>query len=431
VDAGGSRLSTESLTAERRKGVDMPQVKKTCFVISPIGEQGSERRQVADDFLELLIEPAFRGYGFEVIRADRIASSSAITSDIIRSVQTSELCVIDLTTHNPNVFYECGRRHETGRPFIQLIRKGEDLPFDVAGIRTITYDLSSPRSALLSVQELRAYLDRLEQEGYDPATGASLAGIADGVRRIESKLAQFETTANARAYSPGLTKEVLLKHPITAWNEAYDTGNLDLCAQLLPRIRRLIGEEPWLQGAANLAQMGEEIGECAVLEGLQHPELFRVQTVRNAISALDAYYFNRNIFAEACNVLASLAAPIQSCDAYTKADRAAVLNDIGIILHKKGDVAQSLSTFIKAIELAADGSLLANAITCLHDLGRDQEACGYADRMLTLPGLTATNVESAVNAYEWAARPADAAKAKERLAELQSGKEAAGASAAP
>lgn len=113
--------------------------KKTCFVISPIGEEGSDVRSMADDFLEILVEPSLQPFGFEIIRADKIATSSVITSDVIRYVQNSDLCIIDLTTHNPNVFYECGRRHENGQPFIQLIQKGDDLPFDVSGIRTINY----------------------------------------------------------------------------------------------------------------------------------------------------------------------------------------------------------------------------------------------------------------------------------------------------
>ena len=80
--------------------------------------------------------------------------------------QTADLYVIDLTSHNPNVFYECGRRHETGKPFIQLLRKRESLPFDVSGIRTITYDTSSPRATLDSVKAIQNFVDEFEKAGY-------------------------------------------------------------------------------------------------------------------------------------------------------------------------------------------------------------------------------------------------------------------------
>ena len=106
---------------------------KICFVISPIGDKDSDIRKHADAFLKLLVEPALGEFGFNVVRADQIATSSVITNDIVEYVQQSELCLVDLTFHNPNVFYECGRRHENGKPTIQLIKNGEQLPFDVAG----------------------------------------------------------------------------------------------------------------------------------------------------------------------------------------------------------------------------------------------------------------------------------------------------------
>ena len=44
--------------------------KYTCFVISPIGQMGTQIRQDADDLLELIIEPALEIYDFKVIRGD-------------------------------------------------------------------------------------------------------------------------------------------------------------------------------------------------------------------------------------------------------------------------------------------------------------------------------------------------------------------------
>lgn len=75
--------------------------RKKCFVISPIGPAGSDIRRNADDVLELIIEPAVGPFDFDVIRADRLTTSSMITADIISLVQESELCIVDLTGSNP------------------------------------------------------------------------------------------------------------------------------------------------------------------------------------------------------------------------------------------------------------------------------------------------------------------------------------------
>jgi hypothetical protein len=48
--------------------------------------------------------------------------------------------VADLTERNPNVFYELAIRHALRKPLVQLIKKGEAIPFDVAGTRTIYVD---------------------------------------------------------------------------------------------------------------------------------------------------------------------------------------------------------------------------------------------------------------------------------------------------
>ncbi len=89
----------------------------------------------------------------------------------MRLVQEADLCVVDLTDRNPNVFYECGRRHETGKPAILVIRKGEKIAFDLAGIRTISYDLDTPRSTRESVK-LEADEPKIDSQGIAAAFGA-------------------------------------------------------------------------------------------------------------------------------------------------------------------------------------------------------------------------------------------------------------------
>ena len=44
------------------------------------------------------------------------------------------------STGSYNVYYELAVRHATRKPVIQLMQKGEPLPFDVAGTRTIIVD---------------------------------------------------------------------------------------------------------------------------------------------------------------------------------------------------------------------------------------------------------------------------------------------------
>jgi hypothetical protein len=122
-----------------------PQGDLVCFVIGPIGdklgEPGSPERsryEEAVEVLEDIIEPACAGFALRVLRADRITTTGEIPDQIFRHLRDSYLVIADLTDANPNVMYELGLRHTTGKLTIQIGEKSR-LPFDVATIRTIMF----------------------------------------------------------------------------------------------------------------------------------------------------------------------------------------------------------------------------------------------------------------------------------------------------
>ncbi|MDC3983130.1 hypothetical protein [Polyangium jinanense] len=113
---------------------------KSCFVIAPIGDTDSETRKRSDQVLKHVIRPAVAHCGYKAVRADEIDKPGIITSQVIQHVVNDPLVVADLTERNPNVFYELAIRHALRKPLVQLIRKGDAIPFDVAGTRTIYVD---------------------------------------------------------------------------------------------------------------------------------------------------------------------------------------------------------------------------------------------------------------------------------------------------
>lgn len=114
----------------------------TCFYITPIGEDGSEARKHSDLFLGSIIEPAIEPLGLKVVRADAIDTPGLITNQIIEFILRSKLVIADLSFHNPNVFYELALRHVSRLPTIQIVRKGDKIPFDIGNFRTIILDCS-------------------------------------------------------------------------------------------------------------------------------------------------------------------------------------------------------------------------------------------------------------------------------------------------
>src|SRR5207245_4822666 len=99
--------------------------KGTCFVISPIGEEGTEIRRRADRVFKHIIEPVVEECGYKAVRADQISKPGIITSQIIQHLAEDPLVIADLAGHNANVFYELAVRHVTRKPVIQITQLGE------------------------------------------------------------------------------------------------------------------------------------------------------------------------------------------------------------------------------------------------------------------------------------------------------------------
>ena len=127
---------------------------KTCFVVSPIGEDDSDTRSNVDKLFRYIIKPVCESCGLQAERADQLNASDSITQTSIEKLQSAELVIVEISGHNPNVFYEIGYRKCTGKPIVHLKKKGEDIPFDVNTVRTFEYDLTD----LDNVEEIKRRL---------------------------------------------------------------------------------------------------------------------------------------------------------------------------------------------------------------------------------------------------------------------------------
>ena len=114
---------------------------KSCFVISPIGNDGTEIRRQADDVFDFIIKPVLLSLGYQCpIRADKTGKPGMIGEEIVNYILDADLVIADLSHHNPNVFYELAIRHALRKPIIHMIYHEESIPFDVIQFRCIKYN---------------------------------------------------------------------------------------------------------------------------------------------------------------------------------------------------------------------------------------------------------------------------------------------------
>ncbi|MEU2614260.1 hypothetical protein ABZ570_22165 [Micromonospora sp. NPDC007271] len=159
--------------------------RRECFVIAPIGPEGSEIRKRSDQVLKHVIRPVVEERGFVAVRGDEIERGGLITSHVLDRIIRNDLVIADLTDQNANVFYELAVRHALRKPFVQLMAKGQQLPFDVQGMRTIMVDHTDLDSVHAAKEQLGRAIDAISGDA-DIVTPMSVALTLQDLRGSSS-----------------------------------------------------------------------------------------------------------------------------------------------------------------------------------------------------------------------------------------------------
>lgn len=162
---------------DKKPAKDAAPAKKTCFVIGPIGAEGSETRRNADNLFLGLIKPAIDecGIPFDVLRADHMTNPGSITEQVINAVIDSDLVIADLSERNPNAYYELGIRHVVQKPTIHVIAVGQEIPFDNRDSRAIHFDPIDLAALVRARQSLVKHIESCMAADYTPSNAVTLA----------------------------------------------------------------------------------------------------------------------------------------------------------------------------------------------------------------------------------------------------------------
>lgn len=108
----------------------------TCFVIQPFDSSKFDKR--FDD----VYKPALEEQGLEAYRVDRDPEVEIPIEAIEDGIRDAAICLADITTDNPNVWYELGYAFAAGRPVIMVCsdeRTGNRFPLDIQHRTVIKY----------------------------------------------------------------------------------------------------------------------------------------------------------------------------------------------------------------------------------------------------------------------------------------------------
>jgi hypothetical protein len=191
-----------------------PTKKPLCFVIGPIGQEGTAERRHADLLLHTLVKHVLEAeaFGYQVKRADEDADPGMIGDRMVTDIMHAALVVADLTDLNPNAFYELGIRHSAQKPTIHIAKAGTKLPFDNIAHRTIFVDLTDWRSIEHARSQLASMARAIEAPDYRVSNPITQADASFQMRQstdprdhviadLQERLAALETRLEGRERS--------------------------------------------------------------------------------------------------------------------------------------------------------------------------------------------------------------------------------------
>jgi hypothetical protein len=136
-DEKGTQFDVSSQLKKLEKEVKI-NATDSCFVMMPFALPLGE-------YYIKIFEPAIIKSGLKPMRADdEIFGTGKIIDQIWKGINSSKVLIAELTSRNPNVFYELGIAHALKKPVVLISENEKDVPFDLQHVRVIYYDKNDP-----------------------------------------------------------------------------------------------------------------------------------------------------------------------------------------------------------------------------------------------------------------------------------------------
>lgn len=197
-----------------------------------------------------IVRHAVEACGLTCTRADSLTTTDQITDDIWSSIRDARVLIADITSNNPNVFYETGVAHALDRPVILITQQINQMPFDLRGVRCFGYDSKALKGLAQALPNfIRASLEipvpLIEDPSFDDSappnvrlTSIKIPGVAtiDEPIRVEIRARNYGGPAGQAYFSASFPRgfdniKVLrsdCKFNIGRTNESWGNGSIIL-----------------------------------------------------------------------------------------------------------------------------------------------------------------------------------------------------------
>lgn len=225
----------------------------TCFVIQPF-DSGKFDKRFKETFA-----PAISTAGFEPYRVDDDPRADVLITSIEDGIRSAAVCLADITTDNPNVWFELGFAFAANRPVVMVCsneRTGK-YPFDIQHRAIIPYKTEA-QSDFQTLSD--AIIERLKAAG---ERGQTLQQIAEAEPIAPvSGLSQIELSVLAVAAGAALPRT-----GFSLWSLQNDAEKIGLSKIGISLALRRLMQKQFLEDATVEDQNGEYKGAAISSKG--------------------------------------------------------------------------------------------------------------------------------------------------------------------
>ena len=154
--------------------------KPHAFIAMPFGTKpGKDGEPIHfNRVYEEYIEPALKEAGLQPFRADQEMRAGDIRTDMFQELLMADLVVADLSTDNPNVWYELGIRHALrARGVVLVSGGGVPAAFDLYTDRKLRYSLKDGAPDPATLEDDKGKLTKMVQETMESWHGRKVSPV--------------------------------------------------------------------------------------------------------------------------------------------------------------------------------------------------------------------------------------------------------------
>jgi hypothetical protein len=181
-----------------------------CFVLMPLCPtlDGDGQRIDFTAVYERLIAPSIRDAGMAPLRADEEVRGGIFQKTMFERLVVCEFAVADLSTGNPNVYYELGVRHGQ-RPYstVLMFRRGWRLPLDLAHGAALDYPIDTS-GVPVDIEVTRTRLAERLRQARTATVDSPVYQLVSGLPVPEVDHARIDTFRDHAARDEGLKRRL-------------------------------------------------------------------------------------------------------------------------------------------------------------------------------------------------------------------------------